>query len=77
MIKPGSISYEQYKEHDDSGNAPHLLSDNDKLKLDSGAVQRVGGGCICSICSKEYYDHPPVLGALWCRRLCDNRLVKL
>ena len=77
MFKPGFMSYEQYKEHDELGNAPHLLSEEDRKKLDDGKMIRAGGGCICEACGKEYYDHPSVMGALWATKLCDGSLVKL
>lgn len=71
------MTYEDYSAHDDFGNAPHLLSADDEAAISRGDVKRVGGGCICTQCGKEYYDHPPVKGALWATRLCDGKLVKL
>lgn len=72
-----SIPYELYKEHDELGNAPHLLSPKHKSLLERGSINRVSGDCLCTVCGKKYYDHPQILGALWLNELCDGRLVKL
>lgn len=70
------ISYDLREQHDHFGNAPHLLAPEDAAALDAGQVQRTGGDNRCP-CGKLYYDHPPVLGALWATRLCNGSLVKL
>lgn len=38
---------------------------------------RAGGGSLCPVCGCEYYDHQPVPGYTWLRKLCDGDLVKL
>jgi hypothetical protein len=38
---------------------------------------RAGGDCICDICGCKFYDHQPVPGYEWLRKLCDGDLVKL
>lgn len=70
------IPYDLYVQHDGNGNADHLLSDDDRVKLDECQWYRAGGDCVCE-CGKVYYDHPPVLGALWLQRLCNGDLVHL
>lgn len=64
--------------HDYLGNAPSLLSPVDYRRIlgPRPTWVRAAGGCICE-CGKEYYDHPPVIGALWLTRLCNDDLVKL
>ena len=73
------IPYEIYVQHDNLGNAEHLLSESDanRLREDNQDWFRSGGDCVCDTCGKLYYDHPPVIGALWLTRLCDDTLVKL
>ena len=71
------ISYDLYVQHDELGNAPHLLSAEDKALIDSGDTPRVCGQVICVHCGREYNDHPEVIGALWLTKLCDGRIVKL
>lgn len=73
------IPFELRVQHDDMGNAPHLMDPWDRVRA-FGEVpvwHRAGGGCICTDCGKEYNDHPAVLGALWLTRLCDDSFVKL
>jgi hypothetical protein len=72
------IDPELHRQHDYLGNAPHLMSPVDRVRVfgDRPDWMRAGGGCLCK-CGKEYYDHPPVVGALWLTRLCDDELVKL
>lgn len=71
------ISYELREQHDDMGNAPHLMPETERVRVfDSGDWKRAGGDCICA-CGRVYYDHPSVLGALWLTRLCDDTFVKL
>lgn len=63
--------------YDDLGNAPHLLHPDDKAKLDRGDyLRRTSGECLCPKCEMPYRLHPPVQGALWLNRGCEN-LVKL
>lgn len=38
---------------------------------------RAGGDCICERCGMKYYDHPPVIGWTWLKRICNGDLVKL
>lgn len=38
---------------------------------------RASGDCICEVCGYKYYDHQPVPGYTWLRKLCDGDLVKL
>lgn len=65
-------------QHDYLGNAPHLLSPVDYRRILGPRPDwnRAAGACLCT-CGKEYADHPPVIGALWLTRLCDDSLVKL
>ena len=63
--------------YDDLGNAPHLLHPDDKAKLDRGEYNRRGGANVhCPVCDVPYWMHPPVQGALFIIRGCDQ-LVKL
>ncbi|AXQ68239.1 hypothetical protein HOT99_gp035 [Caulobacter phage CcrBL10] len=71
------IPYEVRQQHDEWGNAEHLLAPADAAVLEAGSWRRVSGDCTCETCAKLYYDHPPVLGALWLNRLCTGELVKL
>lgn len=72
------IPFELRQQHDDYGNASHLLSAEDKNLIESGAIRRVGGDAECPVCSRTYYDHDHVLGALWLTRGCDaSFLLKL
>lgn len=71
------IPYDLRQQHDEWGNAEHLLSPLDAGKLRDNDWRRVSGDCVCGVCGKLYYDHPPVLGALWLNRICDGNLVKL
>lgn len=67
------------RQHDDLGNAPHLMSDDDRERVFGEAQDwlRAAGACRCEVCGREYYDHPSLVGALWLTRLCDDVLVKL
>lgn len=66
-----------YQQHDEMGNAPHLMPEEERVRVfDHGDWRRVAGGIRCT-CDRLYYDHAPVLGALWLTRLCDNTFVKL
>lgn len=71
------MPYELYVQHDHFGNADHLLSEGDRAILDECLWYRAGGDVICEDCQKPYYDHPPVIGALWLQRLCNGDLVHL
>jgi hypothetical protein len=73
------IPFELREQHDDMGNAPHLMSPVDRRRVfgDRPTWNRAGGSCLCTTCGKEFNDHPPVIGALWLTRLCDDELVKL
>ncbi len=77
MPKKMQMSFEVYKQHDEHGNAEHLLSPEDKEKVDEGDFTRAGGDSICPVCDMPYFSHPNVVGALWLTKLCDGRLVKL
>jgi hypothetical protein len=70
------ISLDIRARHDDLGNCPELLDPVDAQRIKDGDVARVSGECVCSFCGKKYYDHPPVIGALWLTKLCDGLLVK-
>lgn len=71
------IPFEIRIQHDNLGNADHLLSDENRTKLEAGEMIRVGGDAECEICGKIWYDHPVVIGALWLNKACDGRLLKL
>uniref|UniRef100_A0AB74UM69 Uncharacterized protein n=1 Tax=Caulobacter phage BL57 TaxID=3348355 RepID=A0AB74UM69_9VIRU len=71
------ISYELRQQHDEYGNAEHLLSDADYAVILAGTWRRVSGDNLCGHCGKLYYDHPQVIGALWLTRICNGSLVKL
>jgi hypothetical protein len=49
----------------------------DQIRVDRGDYVRAAGDTICTICNCVYYDHAPVVGYAWLRKLCDGRLVKL
>lgn len=61
--------------YDSFGNAPHLVSAQDKIALRN--VSRAGGDVICSHCHVLFRMHPVVQGALWATRTCKDGLVKL
>lgn len=65
------------RQYDDWGNADHLLSEPDRVRLDEGDWFRAAGECLCPICQRPYWRHPLVVGALWLHRLCTNELVHL
>lgn len=72
------IPYDLRFQHDEYGNAPHLLNADDKALIESGAIRRVGGDAECPSCGKTWYKHEQVLGALWLTRGCDTEfLLKL
>ncbi len=71
------IPYDLWVQHDDMGNAPQLMPEEERIRVfDLADFTRAGGGARCS-CGRLYYDHEPVLGAMWLTRLCDNTFVKL
>lgn len=71
------IPFDLWVQHDSLGNAEHLMPEDERKRVfEDGDFKRVGGGCRCS-CGRLYYDHKPVLGALWLTRLCDDTFVKL
>ncbi len=39
--------------------------------------RRAGGSQRCEVCGCHYWNHAPVHGYPWLRRLCDGDLVKL
>lgn len=39
--------------------------------------QRAGGDAMCEVCGCKLYDHQPVTGYTWLRKLCNGDLVKL
>lgn len=63
--------------HDQQGNNPYLLSEQDHHMIEEGLWTRAHGDCECVDCDLPFWKHPQVLGATWLRRLCDGRLVKL
>jgi hypothetical protein len=65
------------RQHDDLGNAPDLMPAGERVFGESQDWFRAAGACRCSVCGREYYDHPSVLGALWLTRICDDTFVKL
>lgn len=73
------IPYDLYVQHDHLGNAPELLAPADAARVNADRPDwfRASGACVCEACGKLYYDHPPVLGAIWLTRLCDDTFVKL
>lgn len=71
------IPYDIRLQHDDMGNAPHLLSAADTERLEAGDYRRASGDVVCETCGKLYYDHPLLVGALWLNVLCDGDLVHL
>lgn len=75
MIGP-RIDYETYLQHDDFGNAPHLLSAEDAARIEAGDWHRAAGGSVC-VCGETANNHRPLTGARWLTRLCDNSLVHL
>jgi hypothetical protein len=71
------IPYALWVLHDALGNAPELMPEDERVRVfDHGDWKRVGGGIRCT-CDRLYYDHEPVLGALWLTRLCNGQFVKL
>lgn len=38
---------------------------------------RAGGGVVCDLCGKQFYDHPRVKELPFLTKLCDGTLVKL
>lgn len=62
--------------YDEWGNNPELLCEADKVKLEEGEWQRVGGDAVCDCCGLPWRAHPEVQGARWLRRGC-RVLVKL
>ena len=38
---------------------------------------RSSGELVCDICGCRYWEHQPVIGYTWLRKLCDGTLVKL
>ena len=63
--------------YDSMGNNEVLLASCDAAILEAGTWKRVSGDVVCSRCSMPYRLHPPVQGALYLIRTCDNGLVKL
>lgn len=63
--------------HDENGNAPDLLSGEDRKMIRFSAWSRASGETICHECGQPFWKHPNVIGALWLRRICGNWLVKL
>jgi hypothetical protein len=49
----------------------------DQIRVERDDWDRASGDCVCTICDCVYYDHAPVVGYAWLRKLCDGRLVKL
>lgn len=71
------IPFEIRVQHDNLGNAPHLLTASDAAHLEEGNFRRASGDVVCTVCGKLYYDHPLVIGALWLNRVCGDDLVHL
>ena len=63
--------------YDEFGNARHLLTENDAHRLLHGDWNRADGDVLCPDCGQPFRVHPEVQGALWLRRVCRDRLVKL
>lgn len=63
--------------YDEFGNCRRLLCVDDLNAVEKGTWVRADGNSICDGCGMRYGAHPPVQGALWLKRLCDRRLVKL
>lgn len=76
MMIGDRIDYDTYLQHDQLGNAFHLLSDEDRDRIDAGDWKRVAGESLCA-CGHAANNHYPLTGARWLTRLCDNTLVKL
>lgn len=49
----------------------------DAIRVDRADWMRASGMSICEVCGVCYFDHAPVQGYEWLRRLCDGGLVKL
>lgn len=64
-------------QHDNFGNAPHLLAEDDARKIENNEYRRASGEVICEFCGKPYWKHPLVLGALWLNKVCGDDLVHL
>ena len=56
---------------------PARMFKPDRIRVERGDWIRVSGDIECTICGCVYYDHAPVQGYPWLKRLCDGRLVKL
>jgi len=70
------VSLEIRNQHDEYGNAEVLRTDETVRVLEENAWYRASGDCICDICSKPYWKHHRVIGALWLTKLCNNDFVK-
>jgi hypothetical protein len=64
--------------YDENGNNPALLLPHDLERIEAGDYIRCcAGDAECPVCHSIYRTHPRVQGALWLRRACPDRLVKL
>jgi hypothetical protein len=70
------LDYETYLQHDEFGNAPHLLSAEDRVRIEAGDFHRAAGACVCT-CGYPYNEHRPLIGARWLVKLCNGALVHL
>lgn len=70
---------EEFYSDDDGVPRPERLRPYklDEIRVERGDWYRAGGDCICEVCGCKYYDHQPVTGFRWLRKLCDGSLVKL
>lgn len=48
----------------------------DRIRVDRGDFDRVGGDVECSVCGCAYHDHPVVVGYEFLKRTCAGRLIK-
>jgi hypothetical protein len=58
------------------------MAEEDRMRAEQKTTpcpdfRRAGGGCICSICGKEYREHPHNDPWFWLHKLCDGSHVKL
>lgn len=71
------MTFEERHSHNDMGTNLDLLTPEHRKKYEAFDFYRAGGGVVCTICNKLYYDHPNVVGALWLTEICNRDLVKL
>lgn len=69
------VTWEQFS--DDGVYRPHLLSEEHRTKIETGAWRRAGGGTICQTCGKTYSEHELVPNTAGLKQLCNGDLVHL